>query len=63
MITVGLHAFELTPFEGNELVCRLATYRWNGDGWQFESLEAVFFKDTETKEKYIKKLIKEFNHV
>ena len=63
MITAGLHAFKLTPFMGNELVCKLVTYRWNGDGWTFESLETVFFKDTETKERYIKKLIKEFNHV
>lgn len=62
MITAGLHAFKLTPFMGNELVCKLSIYRWNGDGWSFQSLEAVFFKDTETKEEYIKKLIKEFNH-
>ena len=62
MITAGLHAFKLTPFEGNELVCKLTIYRWNGDGWKFESLEAVFFKDTETKENYIKTLIRRFNH-
>ena len=62
MITSGLHAFKLTPFMGNELVCKLSIYRWNGNGWKFESLEAVFFKDTETKEKYINKLIKEYNH-
>lgn len=60
MITAGLHAFKLTPFEGNELTCKLAIYRWNGDGWEFESLEAVFFKDTETKEKYIQKLLRRF---
>ena len=60
--TAGLHMFKLTPFMGNELVCKLSIYRWNGDGWQFKSLEAVFFKDTETKKEYIKKLIKEFNH-
>lgn len=60
--TSGLHAFKLTPFMGNELVCKLATYRWNGDGWRFESLEAVYFKDTQAKETYINKLIKEYNH-
>ena len=60
--TSGLHAFELTPFMGNELVCKLATYYWNGDGWRFESLEAVFFKDAETKENYIQKLLRRYNH-
>ena len=60
--TSGLYMFELTPIEGNELVCKLATYRWNGDGWSFESLEAVYFKDSETKENYIKTLIRRFNH-
>lgn len=63
MITTGLHAFELIPFMDNELVCKLITYRWNGDRWSFQSLEAVFFKDTETKEEYINSLLKEFNHV
>ena len=62
MITAGLHAFKLTPFMGNELVCKLAIYRWNGDGWKFQSLEAVFFKDTETKKRYITKLLRKFNH-
>lgn len=61
--TAGLHMFELTPVEGNELVCKLATYRWNGDGWSFVSLEAVYFKDSKAKEEYIAKLLKEFNHV
>ena len=60
--TSGLHMFELTPFMGNELVCKLTVYRWNGDGWQFESLEAVFFKDTETKENYIKALLRKYNY-
>lgn len=60
--TSGLHMFELIPVEGNELVCKLITYRWNGDGWKFQSLEAVFFKDTETKEKYIQKLLRRCNH-
>ena len=60
--TSGLHMFELTPIEGNELVCKLSVYRWNGDGWSFESLEAVYFKDSETKENYIKTLIRRFNH-
>lgn len=62
MITAGLYAFELTPFMGNELVCKLATYRWNGDGWSFQSLEAVFFKDTQTKEIYIAKLLRRFKN-
>lgn len=60
--TSGLHMFELTPIEGNELVCRLAIYRWNGNGWSFKSLEAVYFKDSKAKETYINKLIKEYNH-
>ena len=63
MITTGLHAFELTPFMGNELVCKLSIYRWNGDGWKFQSLEAVFFKDTETKKNYISMLLRKYNHV
>jgi hypothetical protein len=62
MITAGLYAIELIPFMGNELVCKLTIYRWNGDGWSFKSLEAVFFKDAEAKETYINKLIKEYNH-
>ena len=62
LYTSGLHAFKLTPFMGNELVCKLAIYRWNGDGWRFESLEAVYFKDAQAKETYINKLIKEYNH-
>lgn len=61
--TAGVHMIRLIPFEGNELVCKLVTYRWNGDGWSFRSLEAVYFKDTQAKEEYIKKIIKEFNHV
>lgn len=60
--TAGLHAFELTPVEGNELVCKLATYRWNGDGWNFVSLEAVYFKDSEAKENYISALLRKYNH-
>lgn len=60
--TAGLHAFKLTPFMGNELVCKLAVYRWNGDGWQFKSLEAVYFKDSKTKENYIQKLLRKYNH-
>jgi hypothetical protein len=62
MITTGLHAFELIPFMGNELVCKLITYRWNGDGWSFQSLEAVFFKDTETKKNYISMLLRRFKN-
>ena len=62
MITAGLHAFKLTPFMGNELVCKLAIYCWNGDGWQFKSLEAVFFKDTEAKKNYISMLLRKYNH-
>lgn len=62
MITAGLHAIELTPFMGNELVCKLITYRWNGDEWAFQSLEAVFFKDTETKEKYISMLLRKYSN-
>lgn len=54
---------KLTPFMGNELVCKLTTYRWNGDGWKFESLEAVYFKDSETKETYIKKLLRRYQNV
>lgn len=60
--TAGLHMIELTPVEGNELVCKLTTYRWNGDGWKFKSLEAVFFKDAETKEEYIQKLLKRYSN-
>lgn len=60
--TAGLHMFELTPFEGNELVCRLITYRWNGDGWTFKSLEAVYFKDNKTKERYIQKLLRRYSN-
>lgn len=60
--TTGLHAFKLTPFMGNELVCKLSIYRWNGDGWTFQSLEAVYFKDSETKENYIQKLLRKYNH-
>jgi hypothetical protein len=47
---------------GNELVCKLITYRWNGDEWTFKSLEAVYFKDSETKEKYVKILLRKYNH-
>lgn len=61
--TSGLHMFELTPVEGNELVCKLAVYRWNGDGWQFKSLEAVYFKDSKTKEEYIKTLTRRYSRV
>ncbi len=60
--TSGLHMFELIPFMGNEFICKLAIYRWNGNGWSFQSLEAVFFKDTETKEEYVKTLIRKYNH-
>lgn len=60
--TSGLHMFELIPVEGNELVCKLSIYRWNGDGWKFESLEAVYFKDSETKENYIRDLLRRFSH-
>ena len=61
--TSGLHMFKLTPFMGNELVCKLTVYRWNGNEWQFESLEAVNFKDTQAKEEYITKLRKYYDHV
>lgn len=61
--TAGLHMFELTPFMGNELVCKLSIYHWNGDGWTFQSLEAVYFKDTQAKEHYIKSLLRKYNHV
>lgn len=54
--------FELIPFMGNELVCKLAIYRWNGDGWNFVSLEAVYFKDSEAKENYISALLRKYNH-
>lgn len=60
--TSGLHMFELTPVEGNELVCKLATYRWNGNGWNFVSLEAVYFKDSETKKNYIKTLLRRYSN-
>lgn len=60
--TSGLHMFELTPVEGNELVCKLITYRWNGDGWIFKSLEAVYFKDTQAKGKYISKLLRRYEN-
>ena len=62
MITAGLHAFKLTPFEGNELVCKLSIYRWNGGGWAFESLEAVYFKDIAAKENYIKTLLRRYQN-
>ena len=61
--TAGVHMIKLIPFEGNELVCKLAIYRWNGDGWKFKSLEAVFFKNTETKEEYIKTIIRRYQNV
>lgn len=61
--TSGLHMFELTPFMGNELVCKLAIYRWNGDGWTFESLEAVYFKNSKAKESYIQKLLRRYKNV
>ena len=60
--TAGVHMFRLIPFMGNKLVCKLIIYRWNGDGWQFKSLEAVFFKDTETKENYTNNLLKRFEN-
>lgn len=60
--TSGLHMFELTPVEGNELVCKLAIYRWNGDGWRFEGLEAVYFKDAQAKEEYINKLLRRYSN-
>ena len=60
--TTGLHMFELTPVEGNELVCKLSIYRWNGDGWVFKSLEAVYFKDNETKKRYIQKLLRRYSN-
>lgn len=60
--TAGLHMFKLTPFMDNELVCKLSIYRWNGDGWRFKSLEAVYFKDSKAKENYISKLLRRFNH-
>ena len=60
--TSGLHMFQLIPIEGNELVCKLITHRWNGNGWSFESLEAVYFKDAQAKKTYINKLIKEYSH-
>ena len=60
--TAGLHMFKLTSFMGNELVCKLTIYRWNGDGWKFESLEAVYFKDSETKERYITDLLRRFKN-
>ena len=60
--TTGLHMFELTPVEGNELICKLAVYHWNGDKWAFKSLEAVYFKDNETKKKYITDLLRRFSH-
>lgn len=63
MITAGLYAFELTPFMDNELTCKLSIYHWNGDGWTFQSLEAVYFKDTQAKEHYIKSLLRKYNHV
>ena len=62
MYTSGLHAFELTPFMGNELVCKLFIYRWNGDGWVFKSLEAVYFKDNKTKERYIQNLLRRYSN-
>lgn len=62
MITAGLYAFELTPFMDNELTCKLSIYRWNGDGWSFESLKAVYFKDTQAKKDYIKILLRRYNH-
>ena len=60
--TAGLHVFELTPFMGNELVCKLSIYRWNGDGWTFKSLEAVYFKDLKAREEYLANLVRRYNH-
>jgi len=63
MITAGLYAIELTPFMGNELVCKLTIYRWNGDGWSFKSLEAVYFKNAQAKGEYINNLLRRYSHV
>ena len=60
MITTGLHMFRLVPIEGNELVCKLITYRWKNQEWAFASLEAVFFKDANAKKEYIVKLVKKY---
>lgn len=60
--TAGVHMFKLIPFMGNELVCKLSIYRWNGDGWKFESLEAVYFKDTQAKREYIQKVLRRYNY-
>lgn len=60
--TAGLHMFELIPIEGNELVCKLITYRWNGDGWSFKSLEAVYFKDLKAREEYLANLLRRFKN-
>lgn len=59
--TSGLHMFELIPIEGNELVCKLITYKWKNQGWAFASLEAVFFKDANAKKEYVKDLVKKYN--
>ena len=61
MVTTGLYGFELVPIEGNELVCKLITYKWKNQEWTFASLEAVFFKDANAKEGYVKDLKKKYN--
>ena len=61
MLTAGLYGFELVPIEGNELVCKLITYKWEKQEWAFTSLEAVFFKDANAKKEYVKKLMKKYN--
>lgn len=60
MITIGLYGFELVPMEGNELVCKLITYKWKNQEWAFASLEAVFFKDANAKKEYVKDLVKKY---
>lgn len=60
MFTAGLHMFRLIPIEGNELVCKLITYKWKNQEWEFASLEAVFFKDANAKKEYIVKLVKKY---
>lgn len=61
MITAGLHMFRLIPMEGNDLVCKLITYQWKNQEWVFVSLDAVYFKDANAKEEYIKDLVKKYN--
>lgn len=53
--------FKLIPIEDNKLVCKLITYKWENQEWTFASLDAVYFKDANAKEEYVRNLVKKYN--